>query len=78
LSASLNRIPVTPEHLESWPGLSRPSTSLLQNRRKQDMDARDERRHDAETTRSKSRLVGRFSQAEGIRASNGPELSTSL
>ena len=41
-------IPVISEHSESWPGLSRPSTSSLQSRRKQDVDARDNRGHDAE------------------------------
>ena len=44
----LDRIPVRSEHLESWPGLSRPSTSSFQSRRKQDVDARDKRGHDAE------------------------------
>jgi hypothetical protein len=45
----LDRIPIRSKHLESWPGLSRPSTSSLQNRRKQDVDARDKRGHDAES-----------------------------
>jgi hypothetical protein len=31
---------------ESWPGLSRPSTSCLPKRRKKGVDARDERGHD--------------------------------
>ena len=31
---------------ESWPGLSRPSTSYLLRRRKKDVDARDKREHD--------------------------------
>src|SRR5258708_12143974 len=31
---------------ESWPGLSRPSTSRLLRRRKKDVDARDKRGHD--------------------------------
>jgi hypothetical protein len=31
---------------ESWPGLSRPSTSCSLNARKKDVDARDKRGHD--------------------------------
>ena len=31
---------------ESWPGLSRPSTSYLLSYRKKDVDARDKRGHD--------------------------------
>ena len=44
----LSPIPVISENSESWPGLSRPSTSSLQRRRKQNVDARDKRGHDAE------------------------------
>jgi hypothetical protein len=32
---------------ESWPGLSRPSTSFWLKARKKDVDARDKRGHDA-------------------------------
>jgi len=32
---------------ESWPGLSRPSTSFELKARKKDVDARDKRGHDA-------------------------------
>src|SRR5215475_12572618 len=32
----------------SWPGLSRPSTSLTRTQEKKDVDARDKRGHDAE------------------------------
>ena len=60
----LDRIPFTSEHLESWPGLSRPSTSSFQNRREQDVDARDKRGHDAgdgDSNSSKSGLAAKAS-----------------
>jgi hypothetical protein len=40
-------LPVMLNHLsESWPGLSRPSTSFWLKARKKDVDARDKRGHD--------------------------------
>jgi hypothetical protein len=44
--------------LESWPGLSRPSTPCLLNGRKQDVDARDERGHDEENVNRPDRKMG--------------------
>jgi DNA-binding transcriptional LysR family regulator len=47
--STLEHIPLILNHLpESWPGLSRPSTSCLLKRRNKDVDARDKRGHDAE------------------------------
>src|SRR6266436_6595976 len=41
---TLERVPVMSSHIprESWPGLSRPSTSCLLSRRKKDVDARED------------------------------------
>src|SRR6266446_274916 len=47
LRARLDGVPVILNHSESWPGLSRPSTSSLLKCLKKGVDARDKRGHDA-------------------------------
>src|SRR5712671_3929360 len=60
---------------ESWPGLSRPSTSRLLRRRKKDVDARDKRGHDGggviRSHRNRSKTPRRLSAKPRRRIAGG-------